>query len=83
VFACQNAIAMASSAHPGKLLVKKIEVAFMLEGERSESVTLSGQNLSLEVTMPKEFVVRTLLYFALWPLIILAGMLGWWVSSNF
>ena len=55
----------------------------MLEGERSESVTLSGQNLSLEVTMPKEFVVRTLLYLALWPLIILAGMLGWWVNSNF
>ena len=33
--------------------------------------------------MPKEFVVRALLYFGLWPLIILAGFLGWWISNNF
>jgi hypothetical protein len=37
--ACQHAIAEAEKAHPGKLRVKKIEVAITMEGDRHESVT--------------------------------------------
>ena len=37
--ACQHAIAIANKANPGKLRVKKIEVAITMEGDRHESVT--------------------------------------------
>jgi hypothetical protein len=37
--ACEHAIAVASKAHPGKLRVKKIEVAIKMKGDRYESVT--------------------------------------------